>query len=117
MESPHSRGIILRSDAGAAGMVFPRNLQGSTSPLLAPRTRETRTREKWAPTVKLCAKDSRRRTPSARCPQLCSGGEVLADAFDGVALAIVQREEFEAVAQPLAIADDGADFDGIGRER
>jgi len=45
------------------------------------------------------------------------GGEVLADALDGVALAVVEGEEFESVAEALAVADDGADFDGIGRKR
>ena len=44
------------------------------------------------------------------------GGQVLADALDGVALAVVEGEEFESVAQALAVADDGADFDGIGRK-
>jgi hypothetical protein len=43
-------------------------------------------------------------------------GEVFADAEDGVALASVEGEEFETVAQALAVADDGADFDGIGRQ-
>src|ERR1035437_5680186 len=47
---------------------------------------------------------------------LCLGGEVLADALDGVALAVVEGEEFESVAEALAVADDGADFDGIGRK-
>ena len=42
------------------------------------------------------------------------GGEELADALDGVALAVVEGEELESVAQALAVADDGADFDGIG---
>src|SRR5215472_3991644 len=45
------------------------------------------------------------------------GCEIVADAADGVTLVLVQREEFESVAQTLAIADDGADFDGIRRER
>ena len=44
------------------------------------------------------------------------GGEVVADAADGVALLIVQGEEFESVAEALAVADDGADFDGIRSE-
>lgn len=47
---------------------------------------------------------------------LCLGGEVLADAEDGVALSVVEGEEFESVAEALAVADDGADLDGIGRE-
>ena len=49
--------------------------------------------------------------------ELRSCGEVLADAFDGVALVVVQGEEFEAVAQSLPIPDDGSDFNGIGRQR
>jgi hypothetical protein len=44
------------------------------------------------------------------------GGEVLADALDSIALAVVEGEEFETVAQALAVTDDGADFDGIGRK-
>ena len=44
------------------------------------------------------------------------GGEVVADAADGVALLVVEGEEFESVTEALAIADDGAHFDGIGRE-
>ena len=48
---------------------------------------------------------------------LAFGGQVLADALDGVALTIVEGEEFKSVAQALAVANDGADFDGIGRER
>ncbi|SPE28494.1 hypothetical protein SBA2_40056 [Acidobacteriia bacterium SbA2] len=40
----------------------------------------------------------------------------MADALDGVALAVVEGEEFESVAQALAVADNGADLDGIGRE-
>jgi len=44
------------------------------------------------------------------------GREVLADAHDGVALAVVEGEEFESVAEALAVANDGADFDGIGRK-
>jgi hypothetical protein len=47
---------------------------------------------------------------------LGSAGEVVADALDGVALVVVEGEEFEAVAQALAVADDGSDFDGIGSE-
>jgi hypothetical protein len=48
-------------------------------------------------------------------PALRFGGEVVADAADGVALGGIQGEEFEAVAEALAVADNGADFDGIGR--
>ena len=47
---------------------------------------------------------------------LASAGEVVADALDGVALSVVEGEEFEAVAEALAVADDGADLDGIGSE-
>src|SRR5690348_1181992 len=48
--------------------------------------------------------------------RLCFGGEVVADAADGVALVVVEGEEFESVTQALAIAHDGTHFDGIGRE-
>src|SRR5579884_76165 len=41
------------------------------------------------------------------------GGQVLADALDGVALSVIQGQKFEAVAQTLSVADNGADFDGI----
>src|SRR5579872_4878285 len=44
------------------------------------------------------------------------GGQILADALDGVALGVVQGEKFEAVAKALAIADDGANLDGIWRQ-
>ena len=56
------------------------------------------------------------RPPTQPYKLLGFGGQVLADALDGVALAVVEGEEFESVAQALAVADDGADFDGIGRE-
>src|ERR1700722_4132938 len=42
--------------------------------------------------------------------------EHFADAGDGVALGIAEGEEFETVAEALTIADDGADFQGIGAE-
>src|SRR5579859_7982204 len=44
------------------------------------------------------------------------GGEVVADAADGVALVIVESEEFESVAEALAVTHDGPDFDGIRSE-
>src|SRR5579872_4066990 len=44
------------------------------------------------------------------------GGEVIADAADGVALVIVESEEFESVAQTLAVTHDGAHLDGIRSE-
>ena len=47
---------------------------------------------------------------------LAFAGEILADALDSVALAIVEGQEFESVAEALAVAHDGADFDGIGGE-
>ena len=54
-----------------------------------------------------------------RCMPFTSGlgGEVFADSADGVALALVQGQEFEAVAKSLAIADNGANLDGIRSER
>ena len=48
---------------------------------------------------------------------LAFGGQVLADALDGVALTIVEGEEFKSVAQALAVAHNGPHFDGIGRQR
>jgi len=48
--------------------------------------------------------------------QLTFGGEVLADTLNGIALAVVEGEEFESVSESLAVADNGADFDGIGRQ-
>ena len=42
--------------------------------------------------------------------------EHFADAADHLALDVVESEEFETVAQALAVADDGADFQGIGTE-
>jgi len=45
------------------------------------------------------------------------GGEIFADAADGISLSFVEGEKFESVAQALAIADDGADFDGIRSKR
>jgi len=44
------------------------------------------------------------------------GGEVVADAADGVALGIVQGEEFEAIAETLDVTNDGANLDGVGRK-
>jgi hypothetical protein len=44
------------------------------------------------------------------------GGEVFADPADGVALVIVQRQKLEAVAQALAVADNGTNLDRIGRQ-
>ena len=44
------------------------------------------------------------------------GGEVVADAVDGVALGVVQGEEFESVAQALAVAHNSPHFDGIRRQ-
>src|SRR5579859_1140835 len=44
------------------------------------------------------------------------GGEVVADAADGVALVIVESEEFESVAEALAVTHDGPHFDGIRSE-
>src|SRR6476620_7610394 len=43
--------------------------------------------------------------------------QVFADTLDGVALVIVQGEEFESIAESLAVANDGADFDGVRSER
>jgi hypothetical protein len=43
------------------------------------------------------------------------GGQVLAHPLDGVALALIQRQEFESVFQALAVAYDGADFNGVRR--
>ena len=37
-------------------------------------------------------------------------GEHFADAADGVALCVAESEELEAVAQSLAVADDGTNF-------
>src|ERR1019366_932194 len=42
--------------------------------------------------------------------------EVLADALNGVALAVVEGEEFKSVAEALEVEDDGADFYGVGGE-
>ena len=47
---------------------------------------------------------------------LCSGGKVLADALDGIALVVVQSQELEAVAEALAVTDDGADFNWVRRK-
>jgi hypothetical protein len=44
-----------------------------------------------------------------------SGGEILADSLDGVALILVQRQEFETIAEALAVTNDCAHFDGIRR--
>ena len=38
------------------------------------------------------------------------GGEHVADAADGIALGFAEGEELEAIAQALAVADDGANF-------
>ena len=54
---------------------------------------------------------------SAKSRGLGFGGEIFADAANSVALAIVQSEEFEAVAQALAVANDGSYFDRIRSER
>ena len=40
----------------------------------------------------------------------------MADALDGVTLIVIEREEFEAIAEALAITDDSADFDWIGSQ-
>jgi hypothetical protein len=45
--------------------------------------------------------------------QLGFGGQVLADTLEGVALAVVEGEEFEAVAESLTVANDGPNSDGI----
>jgi len=45
------------------------------------------------------------------------GGEHFADAADHIALGLAEGEEFEAVAEALAVTNDGADFQGIGTER
>src|ERR1700739_1695541 len=54
---------------------------------------------------------------SVRGADLALAGEIFADAADGIALAIVEGEEFETVAKSLAIADNGAHLDGIGCKR
>jgi hypothetical protein len=43
-------------------------------------------------------------------------GEHLADAEDDFALGVAEGQEFEAVAQALAVADDGANFQRVGAE-
>lgn len=48
------------------------------------------------------------------CGASRSGSEVLTDALNGVALGIAEGKEFESIAEPLAVAHDGADLDGIG---
>ena len=53
---------------------------------------------------------------SAKSRGLGFGGEIFADAANSVPLAIVQSEEFEAVAQALAVANDGSYFDRIRSE-
>ena len=75
---------------------------------------EVRARSEWQNFISWAS----RLFPSGRLllaeRNLGAAGEVFADAVDGVALAFVQGEEFETVAQALAVADDGANFDGIG---
>ena len=43
-------------------------------------------------------------------------GEHFADASDGFTLGVSKGEEFEAVAEAVAIAHDGADFQWVGAE-
>jgi hypothetical protein len=50
----------------------------------------------------------------AKLPISGFGGEHIADAADGIALCFAESEELEAVAQALAVADDGANFQRVG---
>jgi hypothetical protein len=58
-------------------------------------------------------------TQSLNCPGLAFAGEHFADSMDHVALVIGDGEEFEAVTQALAVADDGTNFqsEAVDRQR
>lgn len=51
-----------------------------------------------------------------RSGQLGLGLQVFANPADGIALAFVQREEFESVTESLAISNDRPDFNRIRRQ-
>lgn len=42
--------------------------------------------------------------------------EVIADPADGIALVIIQGQKLEAIAEALAVTDNGTNLDGIGRQ-